>query len=78
MLGRENDSPVDLSGREGAPWEPELTEEVCQLARYELEKNGLLESRKTNREEDLIVREFSTDIQLFCDTWVEKKLAVEE
>lgn len=55
-----------------------LTEEVCGLARYELEEANLLESRKTNADEDLIVQEFAADIQLFCQTWVEKRLAVEE
>ena len=43
----------------------ELTEEVCQLARYELQLSGLLESRKTNALEDEIVHELAADVQTF-------------
>lgn len=55
----------------------ELTEEVCQFAKYELEEGGLLESRRTNAEEDSVVEELAADIQAFVSNWIEKRAAVE-
>lgn len=70
LLQNQEQRPVEENG-------PNLTEEVCQLARYELEKAGLFESRKTNADEDVLTFELSADIQTFVDTWIEKRLAVE-
>lgn len=74
----DGDSPVDLSGREGAPKEPELTEEVCALARYELAERGLLNDRHTNAAEDEIIHELAADIQAFVDNWIAKRIEVEK
>jgi hypothetical protein len=69
-----NDSSVDLSGREGAPREPDLTEEDCQYARWCIENQStLLDRCKTNHEESKLIQELAAILQATADKWVERK-----
>lgn len=56
----------------------ELTEDDCGYARYCIEtQSALLDTRKTNSAEDVLIQELATDIRLFADNWVAKRMAVE-